>query len=137
MKAELSLTRFQVQIIAAAALVLVVALSLVFSFFFIESHQELTSRTQTRVARVLDSLRSYEQRHGLDALVRFVEDGKSWHDPDQPFVSIRGSGRSGGGFRRASFMSHPPRCRRVIFWSGRARSRRRRRAIARSSALPC
>lgn len=91
MKAELSLTRFQVQIIAAAALVLVVALSLVFSFFFIESHQELTSRTQTRVARVLDSLRSYEQRHGLDALVRFVEDGKSWHDPDQPFVSIRGS----------------------------------------------
>lgn len=88
MKAEFPLTRFQVQIIAAAALALVVGLSLVFSFFF-ESHRELTSRTQARVAHVLDSLSRYERQHGLDALIRFVEDGKAWHDPDAPFVSIR------------------------------------------------
>lgn len=90
MKPDFPLTRFQVQIVAAAGLLLIVSFSLVFSGFFLGSHQELASRTRARVARVLDSLVAYEQRHGLDALVSFAKEQAAWHDPDAPFVSIRG-----------------------------------------------
>ncbi len=89
MKPDLPLTRFHVQIVAVTGALLVLVFSVVFSNFFIVSHGELTARMQTRVANVLQSLLAYEQRNGPDALVRFVEAGSAWHDPDGPFVSIR------------------------------------------------
>lgn len=89
MKPELPLTRFDVQFIAATAVLLVVGFSVIFSWVFVESDEELTARTQARVARVLDSLVAYEKQHGIDALVRFVEAGAAWHEPDAPFVSIK------------------------------------------------
>ncbi len=89
MKPDLPLTRFDVQFIAATAVLLVVGFSLIFSWVFVESHGELTERTQTRVARVLDDLVAYEKANGLDSLTRFVEASAAWHDPDAPFVSIK------------------------------------------------
>jgi len=90
MKPDLPLTRFHVKIIGAVGLLLVLGFSLLFSCFFIESHEDLTTRTQARVDRVLDALAAYEKRHGLDALIGFVEAEPAWVDPDPPFVSIRG-----------------------------------------------
>lgn len=89
MKPDFSLTRFQVQIVAAAGFLLIVGSSLYFSCVFLEPRQEMMAHTRARVADVLAALVAYEQRHGLAALVRFVEDAAAWHDPDAPFVSIR------------------------------------------------
>lgn len=89
MKPDFPLTHFQVQIVGAAGLLLVVVLSLVFSSFFVGPNQELTVRTRARVAHVLDSLVAYEKTHGLDALLSFAKEQSAWHDPDAPFVSIR------------------------------------------------
>lgn len=89
MKADFPLTRFHVQIVGAAGLLMVVAFSLLFSFFFIESHGALTTRAQTRVERVLSGLVEYEKRNGFEELLRFVRAEQVWDDPDPPFVSIR------------------------------------------------
>ena len=89
MKPDLALTRFHAHLIAATGLLLVAAMSFLFSHFFIESHEHLAERVQARVQDVVTSLADYERRNGLDGLVRFVEAGAAWHDPDAPFVSIR------------------------------------------------
>lgn len=89
MKPDFSLTRFQAQIIAAAGLILIVGSSLIFSWFFIDTHEDLTERARARVAQVLNSLVAYEKSHGLEALITFVQNEDAWHEADPPFVSIR------------------------------------------------
>lgn len=89
MKPDFPLTRFHVQIIAASGLLMVLAFSLLFSFFFVETHDALASRAQARVTRVLSGLVEYEKRNGFDELLRFVRAEPIWDDPDPPFVSIR------------------------------------------------
>lgn len=89
MKPDLALTRFHALVIAATGCLLVVAMSFLFSHFFIESHEDITRRVQMRVSDVVKSLADYERKNGLDGLIRFVEAGGAWHDADAPFVSIR------------------------------------------------
>ncbi|AHB49858.1 hypothetical protein W911_02535 [Hyphomicrobium nitrativorans NL23] len=89
MKPDLALTRFHAHLIVATSCLLVVAMSFLFSHFFIESHEDLAARVQKRVEDVGASLADYERKNGTDGLVRFVEASAAWHDPDAPFVSIR------------------------------------------------
>lgn len=89
MKHDLPFTRFDIQFIAAATVVVVVGFSLIFSWVFVASHDTLAARVKVRVSNVLDALVDYEKQNGLDALVGFVKSSAAWHDPDAPFVSIK------------------------------------------------
>ena len=89
MKADPFLTRFHFQVIAATGCLLVVVMTFLFSQFFVESHEDFTSRARQQIGAVLNALAAYERDHGFDALVSFV--GALPHDPDSPFISIRSS----------------------------------------------